>query len=171
MLIFTAVRLKREEHQPVRNSELTTDEVNYLRMIHLLVRVACPVVRMYFDKEIQPDQLRKTLDKYRSEMVTRYRKKDTIINDSQWSLLYGPYIGQKVTSNDFDIRLMTYLLSTLAHIEVGDVYPVYSNTSIHAMLSRIQLISNETLRNFEGKLSGYKFNKNWDCIGQTDFLC
>ncbi|CAC5385483.1 unnamed protein product [Mytilus coruscus] len=90
-------------------SELTADEVNYLRMIHLLVRVACPVVRMYFDKEIQPDQLRKTLDKYRSEMVTRCRKNDTIINDFQWRLLYGPYIGQKVTSNDFDIRLMTYL--------------------------------------------------------------
>ncbi|CAC5385482.1 unnamed protein product [Mytilus coruscus] len=35
------------------------------------------------------------------------------------------------------------------------------------MLSRIQFISNETLRNFEGQLSGYKFNKNWDCIGQA----
>lgn len=73
--------------------ELTKDEVNFLRMIHILVRVACPLVRMYFDKEIHPDQLRKTLDENRSEMFTRYRKNNTIINDCQWRLLYGPYIG------------------------------------------------------------------------------
>lgn len=72
----------------------TTDEVNFLRMVHLLVRVACPVVRMFFNNEIKPDQLRKTLDKKKQEIIKRYRKKDTIINDSQWYILFGPDMGK-----------------------------------------------------------------------------
>lgn len=63
-------------------------------MVHLLVRVACPVVRLFFNNEIKPDQLRKTLDKKKPEIVKQYRKKDTIINDSQWNLLFGPDIGE-----------------------------------------------------------------------------
>ncbi|CAG2211251.1 unnamed protein product [Mytilus edulis] len=100
-------------------------------------------------------------------MLNQYRKKDKIINDFQWSLLFEPDKGQTVTSSDFDIRLMTYLLSTLANIDVGDLYPVYSDITIRAMLSRIQFRSKETLRNFDGKLSEYTFNENWDCIGQA----
>lgn len=68
--------------------KLTTDEVNFLRLVHLLVRVACPVVRMYFNKEIQPDQLRKTLDKNKQKIIKRYRKKNTILNESEWNLLF-----------------------------------------------------------------------------------
>lgn len=64
---------------------------------------------------------------------------------------------------------MILLLSTLANIEVGDLYPVYSDTRTGAMLSRIKFISNETFRNFEGKLSGYTFNKYWDDIGQVNY--
>ncbi|CAC5408766.1 unnamed protein product [Mytilus coruscus] len=161
-------QLKEEEHHSIGNNKPTTDEVNFLRIVHLLVNVACPVVRIFFNNEIKPDQLRKTLDKNKQEMVKRYRKKDTIINDSQWYLLFGP--GRTVTSDDFDIKLMILLLSTLANIMVSDLYPVYFDTSIVAMLSRIQFISNETFRNFEGQLSVYTFNKYWDDIGQQNLL-
>ncbi|VDH93034.1 Hypothetical predicted protein, partial [Mytilus galloprovincialis] len=134
-------------------------------MVHLLVNVACPVVRIFFNNEIKPDQLRKALDKNKAKMDKWYRKKDTTINDFQWYLLFGP--GKTVTSDDFDIRLLILLLSTLANITVSDLYPVYSDTSISAMLSRIQFISNETLRNLKGQLSVYMFNKYWDDIGQA----
>lgn len=58
-------------------------------MIHLLFRVACPIVRMMFNHEIQSDQLRKTLDKKKLAMEKMYRKKEKIINNFQWDLLYA----------------------------------------------------------------------------------
>lgn len=73
--------------------KLTSDELNFLRIVHLLNRVACPVVRIIFNNEIKPDKLRITLDKNKLEMVKRYRKKDTIINDFQWGLLFGSKKG------------------------------------------------------------------------------
>lgn len=76
-------------------AELTTDEIYYLRMIHLIFRVACPVVRMIFNQEIKPNQLQKTLDKYKTKMKKQYRKREKIINNQQWDLLYRRNKGIK----------------------------------------------------------------------------
>lgn len=71
---------------------ITKDEVRCLRLIHLLFRVACPVVRMTFNHEIQPNQLRKTLDRNKALLAKLYRRTGNIINDFQWSLLFkGTY--------------------------------------------------------------------------------
>lgn len=72
-----------------------------------------------------------------------------------------------MTSDDFDIRLMIYILGVLANIKVGTLYPVPPDMSISAMLSRIKYIRNETTRIFEGKLDDIKFNHYWDYIGQV----
>ncbi|XP_052063861.1 uncharacterized protein LOC127703825 [Mytilus californianus] len=88
-------RLNVEELQPIKRSEITADEMNFLRIVHLLVRVACPVVRSIFNSEIQPNQLRKTLYRNKQKIVKRYRKKDTFINDFHWSKLFAPDIGTK----------------------------------------------------------------------------
>ncbi|XP_076081132.1 uncharacterized protein LOC143052043 [Mytilus galloprovincialis] len=149
-------------------NQLTTDEINFLRMIHLLFRVACPVVRMKFNLEIKPNQLRKTLVKHNFNLNKRYRRKE-IINCVQWELLYPQDKEKSVTSENFDIRLMVYLLSDLAKISVGDLYPVQSDLSIGAMLSRIKFIRNEATQSYEGKLSEEKFNQYWDDIGQALF--
>lgn len=63
--------------------------MNFLRIIHILFRVAWPVVRMAFNHEIQPDQLRSLLDKKRKLMEKTYRNKEKKINNYQWDLLYG----------------------------------------------------------------------------------
>ncbi|CAC5389986.1 unnamed protein product [Mytilus coruscus] len=144
--------------------QLITDEVNYLRIIHLLFRVASQVVRITFNHEIQPNQLRKTLNINKAALEKKYRKREKIINDFQWNLLFG--LG-KVSSEDFDIRLMIYLLETVADIKVGNLYPVSSDMSISGMLSRIKYIRNETTRRFDRKLSDYQFNQYWDDIGQA----
>lgn len=70
---------------------VTTDEVNYLRLIHLLFRVTCPVVRMFFNDEFKPHQLRKTLNRNKSVMEKQYKKKDGIISKDQFDLLYGQH--------------------------------------------------------------------------------
>lgn len=67
---------------------VNSNDVKFLRMIHILFRVACPVVRMIFNNEIKPNQLRKTLDDNRLKMETLYRDNETIINEYQWGLLY-----------------------------------------------------------------------------------
>ncbi|XP_052084059.1 uncharacterized protein LOC127721351 [Mytilus californianus] len=151
-----------------KHAKPTAEEVYFLRMIHLLFRVACPVVRMTFDHEIQPNQLRRSLDKNKTLMNKRYRKKEKIINDCQWDLLYRSVKEKIVTSEDFDISLMINLLRTLApNITIGDLYPVRTDTSIDAMLSRIKYRRNEAIQSFEGKLSQKQFEKYWNESGQA----
>lgn len=65
--------------------------------MHLLFRVACPAVRMTFDKEIQPDQLRKLLDVKKLQMERQYRNREHIINDFQWKMLYPKLPGTKLS--------------------------------------------------------------------------
>ncbi|CAC5410001.1 unnamed protein product [Mytilus coruscus] len=143
---------------------LTTDGVSFLRIVHLLFSVACPAVRMAFNHEIQPNQLRKVLDKNKALLEKLYRRKEKIINDYQWNLLFK---GETVSSDDFDITLMVYLLRTLANISIGDIYPAPFNTSISAMLTRISYIRNKVINNVEGQLSEDQFNQIWDDIGQA----
>lgn len=78
-------------------------------------------------------------------------------------------LGKVVTSDVFDIKLMINLLGTLANIHVGDFYPIQSDKSISAMLSRIKFIRHEAAQSFEGKLSKDQFNKYWDDIAQVIF--
>lgn len=68
-------------------------EVNYLRMIHLLFRVVCPVVRNCFDYEIEPKQLRSILNKNQATLRKHYRQKDNIVDDAQWCILFGKAKG------------------------------------------------------------------------------
>lgn len=74
-----------------------------------------------------------------------------------------------VTSDDFDIRLMIYLLKTITKVDVGDLYPLEVDISTSAMLSRIKFIRNETTQSIEGELSENQYNKFWDDIGQVKF--
>lgn len=78
-------------------------------------------------------------------------------------------LEKTVTSEFFDVRLMIYLLCTLANFEIGNLYPVESDTKISAMLSRIKFIRNEATQSFEGELSEDQFDKYWDDIGQVRY--
>ncbi|CAG2195655.1 unnamed protein product [Mytilus edulis] len=149
-----------EVHKSSERFRLTKDEVNYLRLIHVLFRVACPVVRMIFNYEIKPNQLRSTLDKNKRKLEQIYRRKEKVLSDYQ----------KTVTSEDFGVRLMIYLLRIIANISVGDLYPVPSDTGISAMLSRIKFIRNELTQSHEGNISDDQFNQYWDDIGQIDFF-
>lgn len=55
-------------------------------------------------------------------------------------------------------------------MEVGDLYPVETDMSKDAMLSRIKFIRNEATQSIEGKLLEDKFNQYWDDIGQVNPL-
>lgn len=65
---------------------------------------------------------------------------------------------------------MLFVLHTMTNIKVGDFYPVQSDTSIGAMLSKIKYIRNETTQSFDGLLSQERFNQYWDAVGQVKTL-
>lgn len=62
-----------------------------------MFRVTCPVVRMFFNDEFKPNQLRKTLNRNKSVMEKQYKKKDGIISKHQFDLLYGQVKGKYLT--------------------------------------------------------------------------
>ncbi|CAC5400771.1 unnamed protein product [Mytilus coruscus] len=151
-------------HQPIKMSNLPTEEIFFLRIFHLLFRVAGPVVRLLFNNEIKPDKLRRTLNENKDSLEKLYRKKDKIIEDFQWELLFPKVKGKIVTSDDFDVRLMIYLLRAFRHSRVN---PVESDTNIIEMLSIINNIRNEIIRKFYGKLSETQFSQYWEGIGRA----
>lgn len=69
-------------------AKLTPEERNLFRIIHLMYRVACPVVRMTFNQEIKPEKLQQTLNLNKNKLEKQYRRKVKIITDDQWDLLY-----------------------------------------------------------------------------------
>lgn len=85
---FFIILLNLKSFSVIYIDTITTDDVRILRLFHLLFRVACPVVRMTFNKEIPPIQLREKLDKCKKDLEDHYRKTDAIINNIQWDLLY-----------------------------------------------------------------------------------
>ncbi|CAG2211263.1 unnamed protein product [Mytilus edulis] len=146
---------------------LSIEEINYLRLVRLLFRVAHPVVRKIFDNVIAPNQLRTTLDRCKTLLEKQYRDTKIGINDFQWNLLYDQLQGKTVTSKDFDIRLMLLLLRTLANYNISDVYEDKSDKSTYAKFSRIKYVRNEITRRFAGKLSKSLFDQYRDDISQT----
>lgn len=55
--------------------ELAAEEVNYLRLVHLMLRIATPVVRGVFDIEFDPEQLKggNIFPRYRIEQLVKRR--------------------------------------------------------------------------------------------------
>lgn len=64
---------------------------------------------------------------------------------------------------------MINLLRTLVqNIKVGDLYPVRTDISIGAMLSRILYIRNEATQSFEGGFTDTQFKQYWYDSGQVN---
>lgn len=68
-------------------SVLTSEEINYLRIANLILRVAPTAVRVKFDKELNPAVLQKTLNQNRWNKLDLLKKK-RIINNAQWDLIF-----------------------------------------------------------------------------------
>lgn len=68
-------------------SVLTSEEINYLRIANLILRVAPTAVRVKFDKELNPAVLQKTLNQNRWNKLDPLKKK-RIINNAQWDLIF-----------------------------------------------------------------------------------
>ncbi|CAC5359917.1 unnamed protein product [Mytilus coruscus] len=156
-------------HPAFNRTKLTTDEVHFLRVIHILFRVVYPVVRMTIDHKIkqieQENELRKTRKRGNvdSEMETGYRNNETNFNDHDSDQLSKRVEELKNTSEEF------YIEFWLARLEINKddgLYPVESDTNESAMFSKIKHINKKATQIFDGKISEKQFNQYWDDIRQ-----
>lgn len=80
------------------------------------------------------------------------------------------YIQVKtVSSEDFDLRLMIHLLTTIASVNFGDLYPVKTDTRISAMLTKIKYIRNKLIQSIYQQHSDEHYNKFLDDLQEVRY--
>ncbi|XP_063399025.1 uncharacterized protein LOC134683643 [Mytilus trossulus] len=148
-------------HLKVRGVELTVEEVNYLRLVHLMLRIATPVVRAVFDTEFDPNQLRSGQIFKRNEIEKLVKQKHLTEKDRDVVLpvTRNPF----PSSENFDIKQMITLIRNFTEIEIVDVLPKSSNKSKGADLSRLKFYRNTIVHN-DGSFSKEDFTSYWNDI-------
>lgn len=63
------------------------EELDFLRVAYLIIRVAVQAVKVKFDKEFHPGGLQTALNQAKSKLED-LKKKKKIINQKQWELLF-----------------------------------------------------------------------------------
>ncbi|CAC5401622.1 unnamed protein product [Mytilus coruscus] len=106
-----------------QTTEESKEEMNYLRIISLLYKVAPSAVRIKFDKEFHPTNGLETALKQDKFRVLDPLKRKRIINQKQWDLMFPPKPGT-VSSTKFDLTLMICLIRHLTPIQIGDILPL-----------------------------------------------
>ncbi|CAC5422307.1 unnamed protein product [Mytilus coruscus] len=143
--------------------ETKRETENFTRINRLLQRVATPVVKVQFDSEFHPTQLKSTLAKWRIEL-----RKQKSINQYQFTLLY-PVNGEP-SSSDFDLTLLICLLRHLdTKVPISDILPVATDASVAASLSRLKYYRNQVAHSQTLTLSCAEFEIWWNDI--TNAIC
>ncbi|CAC5387100.1 unnamed protein product [Mytilus coruscus] len=152
----------------VRGVELAAEEVNYLRLVHLMLRIATPAVRAIFDIEFDPDQLKsgKTLPRYRIDQLVKHnhlteKERDIVLFNTRKRDPSATDCDQ--SSKYFDLKLMITLIRNFTAIEIVDVLPKPSNIGTGADLSRLKYYRNQIVHN-EGSFSNVHFSSYWNDI-------
>lgn len=84
-------------------NSISNEEMNYLRIINLLIRVATPVVRLKFNQELNPGSLEDTLKKAWVKL-----RNDKVVSQKQMQILY-PNTGKvekKIYNEKMNIRIV-----------------------------------------------------------------
>ncbi|CAG2255365.1 unnamed protein product [Mytilus edulis] len=137
------------------SSQISEEESNYLKVVFVLLRIATPLVRVKFDNEVHPIQLKKELDRSRQKL-------QGFLNQEQMDLLF-PKTGDP-TSRTFDITLMILLIKNLTPIKISDVLPYPTHTNLGAHLSRIKFYRNMISHSEHGTIGNTYFAECWENI-------
>ncbi|XP_071135690.1 ankyrin-1-like [Mytilus edulis] len=145
-------------------SVLSSEEINYLRLSNLILRVAPTAVKTKFDYEFHPTVLQRVLNQNKMKVIEPLYKQ-RIINKTQWDLLFP--VSGSACSTEFDLTLMICLIRNLTTISIGDALPVASDTSQGADLSRLKHYRNKIVHCGVGILSDKEFEECWTEISQA----
>ncbi|CAG2206990.1 unnamed protein product [Mytilus edulis] len=142
-----------------KSGDISSEEENFLRIFHLLIKVAPSAVRVRFDQEFYPRGLQIVLNIARSSTLVTLKKR-RVINQAQWDLLF-PLSGTP-SSETFDLTLMICLIRNLTKIQIEDELPYMGNDVVGAALTTIKYYRNKIMHSSDGILKDVLFNKWWD---------
>ncbi|CAG2227856.1 unnamed protein product [Mytilus edulis] len=146
-------------------TSLSQEDINFLRLAGLLIRVAPRAVRRRFDFEFHPKQLQQFLSKNRHKIDDLTHKK-RVITLAQYDLLY-PRGTLEVSSDMFDVSLMVCLLRHFTDLEIQDSLPIATIHTVAADISRIKIHRNSIVHSDSGKVQENKFSEIWNCVAEA----
>ena len=126
-------------------------------------------MRYTFDKIHSPANLVNVLKAGSAEHLTLQSfKRKRIINATQWGKLY-PSPPSSVTSEDFDITLLTVLLSNICGLTAPatgwDSLPPASDTSVEANIARVKYYRNSVYGHaIQASVDNPTFNSLWQGV-------
>ncbi|VDI37978.1 Hypothetical predicted protein [Mytilus galloprovincialis] len=151
----------KNKHVEVDDSMLPiSQEEENLARLYLLSRISERAIRALFDTEFDPSCLHDTLKKNYCKL--KDLEKNRIINPSQWRLLYPT--NSDPQSSKFDVSLMTALLKHLANVSPYDKFPLLTDTSTSADLTRIRYYRNFISHVSMKEEDTINFTEAWDDI-------
>ncbi|VDI08655.1 Hypothetical predicted protein [Mytilus galloprovincialis] len=142
---MTALLDRKPKDIPEIVRKITTEERDFLRIILLLHRVACPAVRLKFNTIFYPIDLKQTLNDNKNKL--KYLKDQKRITSSHWDLLFPN--NDETSSKDFGLKLMLILISNLKPTDVDQE----EMQAIHSLESYLYTVA----RNNSGQVSKDNF--------------
>ncbi|VDI47763.1 Hypothetical predicted protein [Mytilus galloprovincialis] len=147
------------------STSLSQEDINFLRLAGLLIRVAPRAVRRKFDYEFHPKQLKQFLSKNRRKIYDLTFEKG-VITLVQYDLLY-PKGSSKVSSDMFDVSLMVCLLRHFTDLDIQDSLPLETIHTDAADISRIKFYRNYIVHSKSGKVDETEFWEVWNCVTEA----
>ncbi|CAG2256754.1 unnamed protein product [Mytilus edulis] len=146
-------------------TSLSQEDINFLRLAGLLIRVAPRAVRQRFDFEFHPEQLQQFLRTNRGKIDNLTYKK-RIITLAQYDVLY-PRGSSEVSSDMFDVSLMVCLLRNFTDLDIQDSLPIGTIHTDAADISRIKFYRNSIVHHDSSKIDENEFSKVWNCVAEA----
>ncbi|VDI43424.1 Hypothetical predicted protein [Mytilus galloprovincialis] len=139
-------------------TSLAQEDINFLRLAGLLIKIAPRAVRQRFDYEIHPGQLKQFLSKNRRKIDDL--KKKRVITLSQYDLLYPT----EPSSDKFDVSLMVCLLKHFTELDIQDRLPLETIHTTAADIARIKFYRNYIVHSDSGQVTENTFSEIWNCV-------
>ena len=145
------------------------ETTNYARLCRLLVGGGAKALRYTFDKIHSPANLFNVLKAGSAEhSILQSLNRKGIIDATQWSKLY-PFPPSSVTSEDFDITLLTVPLRNICGLAAPatgwDSLPSASDTSVEANIARVKYYRNSIYGHAsQASVDNPTFNALWQDI-------
>ncbi|CAG2231640.1 unnamed protein product [Mytilus edulis] len=142
-------------------TSLTQEDIHFLRLAGLLLRVAPRAVRRQFDYEFNPGQLQQFLSKNRPKIEDLYKKR--VITVAQYHLLYTKD-SPGISSDMLDVSLMACLLRHFTDLDIQDKLPLETIHTTDADISRIKIYRNYIVHSECGIITENRFSEIWNCV-------
>ncbi|CAG2247880.1 unnamed protein product [Mytilus edulis] len=143
-------------------TQLRDDIKRYLRLACLLLHIAPRALRRHFDHEFHPDKLQAFILQKQSKILELKQRR--CITQTQYELLYP---AGELSSTNFDMTLMTFLLRNFTDLSFSDKLPSDHLIDLGSDISRLGHYRNVIVHSKNGCVSEDEFRTVWECVSQA----